>query len=265
MGLSSPAPRPGAAPARRYAKAGATLAWRAPRELSLGGRRRARAGHRRQSMRATCAMGDGSPARPPISGPLRRADAVIANAGIRAALTDQPGDMPAFRAIPRDQLPGIVTRSRFRRRCDAGAARWSAWQASVVSRAPGSARTAAPSPRRSPYLRAGASNCVGRREVLTLRPGFVATPLTARNPYPDAIPIDADEAARLMPRPSQCRRTFYVFPWPMAMLAPAASCRGRFYDAVIRGAQAARLSATPPRCGRAHALHSPAPSRSHAE
>ena len=56
-------------------------------------------------------------------------------------------------------------------------------------------------------------------DVLTLCPGFVATPLTARNPYRMPFLIEPDEAARLMANAIARRRAFYVFPWPMAILA----------------------------------------------
>src|SRR5205085_8603143 len=53
-------------------------------------------------------------------------------------------------------------------------------------------------------------------EVITLCPGYIATPMTEKNPYPMPFRLPADEAARLMVRAIRRGRRFYVFPWQMA-------------------------------------------------
>ena len=53
--------------------------------------------------------------------------------------------------------------------------------------------------------------------VLTVCPGYVATPMTERNPYPMPFLLDADEAARRIVRAIDRRKRFYVLPWQMAI------------------------------------------------
>ena len=55
--------------------------------------------------------------------------------------------------------------------------------------------------------------------VLTLCPGFVATPLTARNRYPMPFLLTADEFARRAARAIASRASYRVIPWPMAIVA----------------------------------------------
>jgi short-subunit dehydrogenase len=55
-------------------------------------------------------------------------------------------------------------------------------------------------------------------EVITLCPGYVATSMTEKNPYPMPFLLSADEAARLMVRAISRGRRFYVFPWQMALV-----------------------------------------------
>ena len=55
--------------------------------------------------------------------------------------------------------------------------------------------------------------------VVTICPGYVATPMTEGNPYRMPFLVPADEAARLIARAIEQRRRFYVLPWRMAWLA----------------------------------------------
>jgi short-subunit dehydrogenase len=55
-------------------------------------------------------------------------------------------------------------------------------------------------------------------QVTTICPGFIATPMTARNPYPMPFIIDADEAARRFARVIAARRAYAVVPWQMAIV-----------------------------------------------
>src|SRR4029450_12546637 len=52
--------------------------------------------------------------------------------------------------------------------------------------------------------------------VVTICPGFIATPMTARNPYAMPFLLPSDKAARLIARAIERRRRFYVLPWQMA-------------------------------------------------
>jgi hypothetical protein len=55
--------------------------------------------------------------------------------------------------------------------------------------------------------------------VQTIAPGFVRTPLTARNPYPMPFLMDADKFARAAADAIAAGRTYAVIPWQMAILA----------------------------------------------
>ena len=55
--------------------------------------------------------------------------------------------------------------------------------------------------------------------VLTIAPGFVRTPLTARNPYPMPFLMDADKFARAAVDAIEAGRTYTVIPWQMAIAA----------------------------------------------
>ena len=55
--------------------------------------------------------------------------------------------------------------------------------------------------------------------VVTLLPGFVATPLTARNPYPMPFALSAERFARHAYRAIVAQRSLRVIPWQMAVVA----------------------------------------------
>jgi len=55
--------------------------------------------------------------------------------------------------------------------------------------------------------------------VLTIAPGFVRTPLTARNPYSMPFLMDADKFARAAVDAIAAGRSYTVIPWQMAILA----------------------------------------------
>ena len=62
--------------------------------------------------------------------------------------------------------------------------------------------------------------------VVTICPGYIATPMTAGNPYRMPFLTAPDEAARTMvARAIARRRRFYVLPWPMAMAGGRAEAR----------------------------------------
>jgi hypothetical protein len=70
--------------------------------------------------------------------------------------------------------------------------------------------------------------------VLTVCPGYIATPMTEKNPYPMPFLLGADEAARRIVRAIERRRTFYVLPWPMAIAGRVLSMLPRpIYDAIF--------------------------------
>lgn len=56
-------------------------------------------------------------------------------------------------------------------------------------------------------------------DALTIAPGFIATTMTARNPYPMPFQLTADEAARRFVRAIDARRRYAVIPWQMGLVA----------------------------------------------
>lgn len=55
--------------------------------------------------------------------------------------------------------------------------------------------------------------------VITICPGYIATPMTANNPYPMPFIMSAETAARKIIAIIGRRKTFTVIPWQMALLA----------------------------------------------
>jgi NAD(P)-dependent dehydrogenase (short-subunit alcohol dehydrogenase family) len=53
--------------------------------------------------------------------------------------------------------------------------------------------------------------------VVTVCPGYIATPMTADNPYPMPFLLQPAEAARKIAWAIARRKRFYVLPWPMAL------------------------------------------------
>jgi short-subunit dehydrogenase len=106
--------------------------------------------------------------------------------------------LPAFVAKKRGKLVGVASVAGFRGLPGAGA--YSASKAAAIS-----------------YLESLRVELAGSGiEVITLCPGYIATPMTERNPYPMPFLLSADDAARLTLRAIRRGRRFYVFPWQMA-------------------------------------------------
>ena len=145
---------------------------------------------------------------------------VIANAGVSlGALTDHPEDLPTFRTVfdvnvigmvhtfapflaamkaaGRGTLVGIASVAGFRGLAGSGA--YSASKAAAIT-----------------YLE---SLRVEQRDsgvaVVTICPGYIATPMTDANPYRMPFLLDADKGARLIARAIDRRKRFYVLPWQM--------------------------------------------------
>ena len=73
--------------------------------------------------------------------------------------------------------------------------------------------------------------------VVTICPGYVATPMTARNPYRMPFLMRADVAAAKMARAIDRRKRFYVLPWPMAIAGRVLRALPRpLYDALFANA-----------------------------
>jgi short-subunit dehydrogenase len=149
---------------------------------------------------------------------------VIANAGVsHGTLTEYADDIDVFRQIldinvigtvntfhpfvlpmreaKRGTLAGIASVAGYRGLPGAGA--YSASKAAVI--------------RYCEALRVEL-NGTGVR-VATICPGYIATPMTAKNPYPMPFIITADEFARRFARAIDAGRGYAVIPWPMAIVA----------------------------------------------
>jgi len=214
----------GAAFARHYAALGATLGLAARRSDKLR------------------ALADSLPAKSYLypldvtdAGALREAgtdfiaragvpDVVIANAGVSVGtLTEEADDLAAFervlavnvtgmantfhpfvapmRAARRGRLAGIASVAGIRGIPGAGA--YGASKAAAIS-----------------YLESLRVELRGTGvRVVTLAPGYIATPMTDVNPYPMPFMLDADEAARRMARVIAAGRSYAVVPWQMAIVA----------------------------------------------
>jgi len=150
-------------------------------------------------------------------------DVVIANAGIsHGTLTEYVQDVEAFQAIldtnvmgmsktfhpflagmraqNRGTLVGIASIAGFRGLPGAGA--YSASKAAAIT-----------------YLESLRVELHSSGvKVLTVCPGYIATPMTANNPYPMPFIISAEKASRKIIRAIERGRKFLIIPWQMAIL-----------------------------------------------
>jgi len=151
---------------------------------------------------------------------------VIANAGIsQGAMTEHAEDLPTFRAIFDTNVLGIVNTfqpfvaamSAARRGALVGIASIAGFRGLPGSGAYSASKAAAITYLESLRVELRDAGVV----VVTICPGYISTPMTARNPYPMPFVLTADEAARLIVRAIGRRKRFYVLPWPMAIVGCA--------------------------------------------
>jgi short-subunit dehydrogenase len=153
-------------------------------------------------------------------------DVVIANAGVSCGtLTEIAEDLPAFRTVFDTNVLGLVhTFHPFL------AAMRDARQGTLVGIAsvagvrglPGAGAYSASKAATMTYLESLRVEQVGRGvAVVTICPGYIATPMTASNRYRMPFLLGADKAARLIARAIERRKRFYILPWPMALTALA--------------------------------------------
>ena len=148
-------------------------------------------------------------------------DVVIANAGIsRGTLTGPPEDLPTFRAVVDTNVLGMVnTFAPFVDRMRAAGRGALVGIASVAGfrGLPGAGAYSASKAAAICYLESLRvellESGVG---VVTICPGYIATPMTAGNPYAMPFLMPADKCARLVAEAVARRRRFYVLPWQMA-------------------------------------------------
>jgi short-subunit dehydrogenase len=73
-------------------------------------------------------------------------------------------------------------------------------------------------------------------QVITIAPGYVATPLTARNRYPMPFLMQADDFARQAVKTIARGTSYRVIPWPMGVVAKLLRLLpNALFDRVLRG------------------------------
>jgi hypothetical protein len=153
-------------------------------------------------------------------------DIVIGNAGIsHGVLTGEAVDMPVFKEVFDTNVQGLVqtfqpflaAMTQARRGALVGVASVAGFRG-----LPGSGAYSASKAAAITYLESLRVEMHGSGvSVVTICPGFIATPMTSRNPYRMPFLLAPDKAARLIARAVERRRRFYVLPWQMAWVGRA--------------------------------------------
>lgn len=151
-------------------------------------------------------------------------DVVIANAGISVGtLTQEPEDLSAFRRVFDTNVLGMV--HTFQPFVEAMVATGQGRLVGIASVAgirglPGAGAYSASKAAAIAYLEALRVELRGSGvRVVTLAPGYIATAMTAKNPYPMPFLMPVDAAARSMLRAIDRGARFSVMPWPMGVVA----------------------------------------------
>jgi NAD(P)-dependent dehydrogenase (short-subunit alcohol dehydrogenase family) len=214
----------GAALASHYAAAGARLGLFARRADALGAMAQALA----PAVSVTYAgdVRDAGVLRHAASDFISRfgtPDIVIASAGVSVGtLTEQVEDMETFRAVLDTNVLGMV--HTFQPFLESMRAAHRGTLAGIASVAgfrglPGAGAYCASKAAAINYLESLRVELYGSGvAVVTICPGYIATPMTEDNPYPMPFLISAERAARLIARAIDRRRRFCVVPWQMAWL-----------------------------------------------
>ena len=151
-------------------------------------------------------------------------DIVIANAGISVGtLADDADDLHAFRRVLETNVLGMAqTLQPF---IAAMKARGSGRLVGIASVAgirglPGAGAYCASKAATIAYLEALRGELRGSGvEVVTIVPGYIATPMTAVNRYPMPFLLPADTAARRFARAIDRGTSYTVIPWQMGVVA----------------------------------------------
>jgi hypothetical protein len=184
-----------------------------------------------------------------FSGRFGVPDVVIGNAGVsRGALTETAADLPVFRAVFETNVLGLV--HTFHPFLAAMRDRGRGTLVGIASVAgfrglPGSGAYSGSKAAAITYLESLRVELAGSGvAVVTICPGYIATPMTAENRYRMPFLIGADKAARLTARAIERRKRFYVLPWQMAVVGRVLRLLPRpLYDAAF--ARAPRKSRQP--------------------
>lgn len=151
-------------------------------------------------------------------------DIVIANAGVSVGtLTEFPEDLAVFKDVLDINMVGMV--NTFQPYIDAMRSAGRGTLVGIASVAgyrglPGAAAYSASKAAAISYLE---SLRVELRasgiKVVTICPGYIATPMTAQNPYPMPFMLSAEAAARRIAGIIDGGKTYAVIPWQMAVVA----------------------------------------------
>lgn len=151
-------------------------------------------------------------------------DIVIANAGISVGtLTQEVDDLPAFRRVFDINVMGML--HTFQPFIGAMQAAQNGRLVGIASVAgirglPGAGAYSASKAAAIAYLESLRVELRGSGiQVVTLAPGYIATPMTAQNPYPMPFLMPVDAAARSMVRHIARGSRYAVMPWPMGIVA----------------------------------------------
>lgn len=151
-------------------------------------------------------------------------DVVIANAGVsRGTMTEFAEDVPAFAAVFETNVMGmvhtfqpfLVPMRKRKRGTLVGIA-----SVAGIRGLPGSGAYSASKAAAISYLESlRVEEQAHGLSVVTLCPGYVATNMTAKNPYRMPFLLQPDDAARRMLRVIEAKRKFAVVPWQMGIVA----------------------------------------------
>jgi NAD(P)-dependent dehydrogenase (short-subunit alcohol dehydrogenase family) len=151
---------------------------------------------------------------------------VIANAGVSVGtLTEAAEDLPAFKRIFDTNVLGIVhTFHPFiepMRQAKRGRLVGVASLAGIRG-LPGASAYSASKAAAIAYLESLRVELRGSGvKVVTLAPGYIATPMTAKNPYPMPFLMPVEAAVRSMARHIERGAPFAVMPWQMGIIGAA--------------------------------------------
>ena len=150
-------------------------------------------------------------------------DIVIANAGVSVGtLTGCSEDNAVFEEVIRVNLTGMML--TFQPFVEAMKRQHSGVLVGIASVAgfrglPGAAAYSASKAAAISYLESLRVELHGSGiSVVTICPGYVATPLTAKNPYRMPFLLDPAAAASKIAAAIAARKRFYVLPWQMALV-----------------------------------------------
>ena len=150
-------------------------------------------------------------------------DVLIGNAGVSyGAVTGHENDLSAFQETFDINVMGLV--NTFQPFVRAMRERRSGSIVGIASVAgfrglPGSGAYSASKAAAISYLEALRVELHGSGvRVTTICPGFIATPMTAKNRYPMPFIIGVDDAAKRFVRVIDAGKSYAVVPWPMAIL-----------------------------------------------